>query len=124
MTENIQPIEEIEVVEAEAEVEDPNAGLTPEEIERKTNGFTPQEAAAELGGADAGWTGKRLRRFIRSGMCPAQKVKGRWYVLYDELTALLAAMEAKAAAKAAKEAETKAAAAEEADYAPAEVELG
>lgn len=110
---NINP-EEIEVeatVEAPVEV-DPNAGLSPEEISRKTNGFTPQEAAQELGGVDQDWTGKRLRRHIRGGDCKAQKVQGRWYILIEELEGLLGVLEVKAADKAAKEAAKAQAAAE------------
>jgi len=122
MTEEIQA--EVEVEVEEAVVEDPNAGLTPDEIYRKTNGFTPQEAAKELGGADDGWTGKRLRRYIRSGDCPAKKVRGRWYVLIGELETLLETLEAKKAAKAAKAAaEAAAKAAAEAEAAASEVEV-
>lgn len=106
MVEEITEVEEVEVVE---QVEaDPDADLTPAEKARKANGFTPQEAAKELGGEDAGWSGKRLRRYIRAGICPAGKVGGRWYVTVEELETMLEKLEAKKAAKAAKEAEEQA----------------
>ncbi len=116
MEEQVTPVTEegtvVEVVEEVTPAVDPDAGLTPEEKARKAEGFTPQEAARELGGADAGWTGRRLRRYIRSGICPAGKIKGRWFVMVEELEKMLETLEAKKAAKAAKAAAEKQAAEE------------
>jgi hypothetical protein len=96
-------VEVVEVDEVEEVVE-----VSPEEAEEavyKANAFTPQEAALELGGTAAGWTGKRLRRYIRSGDCPARKIGGRWFVTVENLEDLLGVLEKRSVAKAAKEAE-------------------
>lgn len=92
---------ENEVVEEK--VEEKVEVLTEEEL-YKANAFTPQEAAAELGGKKTGWDGKRLRRFIRDGTCPARKIGGRWFVTIEDLETLLETLEARAKAKAEKEA--------------------
>lgn len=90
--------------EVEAEVEAPVSPEAAEEAAFKANAFTPQEAAKELGGTAAGWTGKRLRRYIRSGDCGARKIQGRWYCTLEDLEGLLGVLEARSIAKAAKEA--------------------
>jgi len=91
-----------EVVEAAVEVE-----LSEEDL-FKQNAMTPQEAAKELGGPEKGFSGRRIRRDIRSGVCPARKIGGRWFCTIDHLSQYLANLEAKAAAKAAKAAEAEA----------------
>ena len=81
--------------------------------EEKPEGYTPQEAAQVLGSTAAGFTGKSIRRHIRSQVCPATKHGGRWYVTQDQLVIYLDKLEALKAAKALKEAEEAAKAAAE-----------
>lgn len=101
-----KPPAELPVVEATAEAEE----------EAKPEGYTPQEAAQVLGGAEAGFTGKSIRRHIRGKVCPATKHSGRWYVTEEELTVYLDNLEAAEKAKAAKAAaEVAKAAAEQAE---------
>jgi len=109
-------IEAAAEVEVPVEVEAPVSPEAQEEATFKANAWTPQEAAKELGGTAAGWTGKRLRRYIRSGDCPARKIQGRWYCTLEDLEPLLGVLEARSVAQEAKEA------AEAAKAAEAEVE--
>ena len=91
------------VVVAEEEVE---AVVEPTEEEIfKANAMTPQEAAKELGGPEKGFSGRRIRRDIRSGVCPSRKIGGRWYCSVEHLTQYLSNLEAKAALKATRAAE-------------------
>lgn len=105
------PVEPIAPAAQSLPTVDATAEATEEEA--KPEGYTPQEAAQVLGGEKAGFTGKSIRRHIRSGHCPATKASGRWYVTEDQLTEYLDKLEQLKAAKAAKEAEEAAKAAQE-----------
>jgi len=94
---------------------------SPVETEKpKPIGFSPAEAAQILGGEEAGWTAKRLRRMIRGKECEAIRVEGHWRLTEEHLEKLLVTMEAKAAASKAK---AEAAAAKKAAKAAAEAEV-
>lgn len=47
--------------------------------------YTLDEAAAFLGGISP----RTVRRYIQSGRLPAQKIRGRWIITEDNLTAFI-----------------------------------
>lgn len=97
----------------EAQAQEVLAEEVAEEVEEVIPGSTPAQVAQLLGGEEAGWSGRRVRRYIRDGTFPATKYGGRWRMEDDQIEAGLASLEAKAAEKQAKK-EAKAAAAAEA----------
>lgn len=103
--------ETLEVVAVEA----PAVAEGVEEVVEEIPGSTPVEVAQLLGGEEAGWSGRRVRRYIRSETFPATKYGGRWRMTDEQIEEGLGNLETKAAEKAAaKEAEEKAAAEKEA----------
>lgn len=52
--------------------------------------LTVKEVSAMLGGSDAGWSGKKIRRLIRQRKIDATKNIGRWFFNDDQVDALIA----------------------------------
>lgn len=51
--------------------------------------LTVKEVSAMLGGSDAGWSGKKIRRLIRQGKVDATKNIGRWFFNDEQVDKLI-----------------------------------
>ena len=69
--------------------------ITPVKGVVSRQGLTVKEVSATLGGADAGWSGKKIRRLIRQGKVSATKNIGRWFFDPAQVKALVALAQGK-----------------------------